>query len=172
LPVDARRGGGHGPPARAVPPLLARGAGMAARGLRGAGSREGRHPHADRPRRERVHAVRVPRDRRASRGRRPAAEHHQGRRHRRVPEDRRARPGRRRLPGPPLVLLRAGPRRDAPRGGHARGRHAGGVPDRRARGVAPRAADRRPGRLGRGAGRSRARRFPYAPGEARPLVLR
>ena len=60
----------HGPRARALSPVLAGGAGVAARGLRGPGARGGRPPRTPIAlRRERVDGVRLPRDHR--RWRRP-----------------------------------------------------------------------------------------------------
>ena len=75
----------------------------------------GGHADADRPGRERVDGLRLPRDRRARRRRHAAAEHHQGRRHLGVPEDRRARRGREPAHRAPLVLLGSRARRDAAR---------------------------------------------------------
>src|SRR5262249_61797731 len=74
--------------------------------------------------------------------------------------------------GAALLLLRARPRRHAPRRGHARRRRAHRVPHRRARDAVSLAADRRARRVGRGAHRPRARHRHQRGGGAPPPVRR
>ena len=182
LPVDSGRGHRHGSGPRPVPALLAGGTGVAARGLPRARRGGARHRHPDRARRERVHALRLPRDHRPRGRRHPAAERHQGRRDLRAQEDRRARPGREPAGGPAFLLRGAGAGRDPPRGGGHGRRHAGRVPHRPPRDVTAGCARSRPGTawsrcptgpgLGVEINEDAIQKHPYAPAAARPFVLR
>ena len=166
LPVDARGGDSHGPRARPLRPRVARGAGLAARGLSGARARSPRRSTRPIAAGENEATAIGFRDDAARRRRgHPPAQPDEGRRARRGEEDRDAGGSAERRGRAALVLLRPGARRGAPPGGGHAGHGLGGVADGRAGDAAPRGADpprwtagsRRPRAPGSAGGRPRPR---------------